>query len=63
MINVNEEILEFYNKGAEIGRLERGIGKIEYERTKDIILRYLPKEKATIYDIGGGIVVYSRWLG
>ncbi|MBU3134908.1 class I SAM-dependent methyltransferase [Clostridium gasigenes] len=63
MINVNEEILEFYNKGAEIGRLERGIGKIEYERTKDIILRYLPKEKATIYDIGGGIGVCSRWLG
>ena len=56
------EILEFYNSGAEIGRLERGIGKIECERTKEIILRYLPKEKATIFDIGGGIGVYSKWL-
>jgi len=58
----SNEILEFYNSGAEIGRLERGIGKIEYERTKEIILRYLPKEKSTIYDIGGGIGVYSKWL-
>ena len=57
------EILEFYNSGAEIGRLERGIGKIEYERTKEIILRYLPKERATIYDVGGGVGVYSKWLG
>lgn len=56
------EILEFYNSGAEIGRLESGTGKIEYERTKEIISRYLPKEKATIYDIGGGIGVYSKWL-
>jgi len=58
----SNEILEFYNSGAEIGRLERGIGKIEYERTKEIILRYLPKEKATIYDVGGGVGVYSKWL-
>jgi ubiquinone/menaquinone biosynthesis C-methylase UbiE len=60
--DIGNEILEFYNSGAEIGRLERGIGKIECERTKEIILRYLPKEKATIYDIGGGIGVYSKWL-
>jgi len=60
--DISSEILEFYNSGAEIGRLERGIGKIEYERTKEIILRYLPKEKAIIYDVGGGIGVYSKWL-
>ena len=61
--DTNNEILEFYNSGAEIGRLERGIGKIEYERTKEIILRYLPKEKTTVYDVGGGVGVYSKWLG
>jgi len=59
----SHEVLEFYNSGAEIGRLERGIGKIECERTKEIISRYLPKDKATIYDVGGGVGVYSRWLG
>lgn len=63
MINVNEEALEYYNKGAEVGRLERGIGRIEYERTKEIILRYLPKDRAVIYDIGGGVGIYSIWLG
>ena len=57
-----EQILDFYNDGAEIGRLERGIGKIEYQRTKDILERYLSTEKQVIYDIGGGIGVYSRWL-
>lgn len=63
MLDANEEVLEFYNNGAEIGRLERGIGRIEYERTKEIILRYLPKERAVIYDVGGGVGMYSRWLG
>jgi ubiquinone/menaquinone biosynthesis C-methylase UbiE len=59
---MNQEIVDFYNAGAEIGRLERGIGKIEFERTKELILRVLPKEQQRIYDIGGGIGVYSRWL-
>ena len=63
MININEEALENYNKGAEIGRLEKGIGKIEYERTKEIMLRYLPNERAVIYDVGGGVGMYSKWLG
>jgi SAM-dependent methyltransferase len=57
-----EQVLKFYNEGAEIGRLERGIGKVEYERTKEILLRYLPPKKQIIYDIGGGIGVYSSWL-
>ncbi|MBU3146756.1 bifunctional 2-polyprenyl-6-hydroxyphenol methylase/3-demethylubiquinol 3-O-methyltransferase UbiG [Clostridium sp. CF012] len=59
---INKEALEYYNNGAEIGRLERGIGKIEFERTKEIILRYLPKNRTTIYDVGGGVGIYSRWL-
>ncbi|WP_069649942.1 class I SAM-dependent methyltransferase [Caloranaerobacter ferrireducens] len=57
-----EEILEYYNKGIEADRLQCGIGKIEFERTKDIISRYLSKEKLVIYDIGGGAGTYSRWL-
>ncbi|MGJ7921655.1 class I SAM-dependent methyltransferase [Neobacillus sp. LXY-4] len=57
-----DQILRYYNGGAEIGRLHRGIGKIEYERTKEILLRYLPNESQVIYDIGGGIGAYSSWL-
>lgn len=60
--NVQKQIYDFYNNGAEIGRLERGIGKIEFERTKDIISRYISPSTQVIYDIGGGIGVYSNWL-
>lgn len=56
------EILAYYDGGAEIGRLERGIGKIELERSKEIISRYLSKSTHIIYDIGGGVGVYSSWL-
>ncbi len=55
------EIYEFYNNGAEIGRLERGLGKVEFHRTKEILSRYIDKGMV-IYDIGGGIGMYAAWL-
>ena len=55
------EIYDFYNAGAEIGRLERGLGIVEFYRTKEILSRYISTGK-TVYDIGGGIGVYSSWL-
>ena len=36
-----EEVYEFYNNGAEIGRLERGLGVVEFYRSKEIIEKYL----------------------
>ena len=56
-----DEIYEFYNNGAEIGRLERGLGKVEFLRTKEILARYIDKGKV-VYDIGGGIGMYATWL-
>ena len=56
-----DEVFEFYNNGAEIGRLERGLGIVEFDRSKEIISRYL-EGKLRIYDIGGGIGMYSGWL-
>ncbi|MCR1949818.1 class I SAM-dependent methyltransferase [Clostridium sp. DSM 100503] len=56
-----DEVIEFYNAGAEIGRLEKGLGKVEFYRSKEIIRRYI-KSNNVIYDIGGGIGVYSSWL-
>lgn len=55
------EIYDFYNAGAEIGRLEKGLGKIELYRTKEILSQYI-KGNNVIYDIGGGIGIYSAWL-
>ena len=55
------EIYDFYNNGAEIGRLERGLGIVEFHRTKEILSHYIDSGKV-IYDIGGGIGVYAAWL-
>ena len=55
------EIYDFYNNGAEIGRLERGLGIVEFHRTKEILARYIDDGKV-IYDIGGGIGMYAAWL-
>lgn len=60
MENINE-VYEFYNNGAEIDRLERGLGIVEFYRSKEIISQYITKN-STIYDIGGGIGKYSEWL-
>ena len=55
------EIYDFYNNGAEIGRLERGLGVVEFYRTNEILSRYIDTGKV-IYDIGGGIGMYAAWL-
>lgn len=51
---MHNEIYEFYNDGAEIGRLERRLGKIEFYRSKEILSRYIDGQNV-IYDVGGGI--------
>ncbi|MBQ8555513.1 MAG: methyltransferase domain-containing protein [Clostridia bacterium] len=51
-----------YNAGIEKGRLHRGLGLIEFERTKEILLEELPKPPAVIYDIGGAYGEYAFWL-
>lgn len=65
-MNDRNEIYDFYNNGAEIGRLERGLGKVEFYRTTEIFAQYLPLDRSdcrkVIYDVGGGIGRYSRWL-
>lgn len=61
MEDINE-VLEFYNAGAEKGRLERGLGKVEFYRTKEVLKKYISNINNKIYDIGGGIGIYSSWL-
>jgi SAM-dependent methyltransferase len=47
---------------VEAERLSRREGQLEFERTIEIISRYLPGPPARIIDIGGGTGVYSTWL-
>ncbi len=62
MKTIDNEVLAGYNAGIEKGRLHRGLGLIEFERTKEILLESLPPAPAVIYDIGGGYGEYSYWL-
>ncbi len=62
MKTIDKTVLAGYNAGIEKNRLRTGIGLIEFERTKEILLENLPAPPAVIYDIGGGYGEYSWWL-
>ena len=62
MKTIDTTVLAGYNAGMERNRLRTGIGLIEFERTKEILLDKLPKPPAVIYDIGGAYGEYSWWL-
>ena len=48
--------------GLERNRLDTPLGIVEFERTKEEIVRYLPQPPATVADIGGGPGAYALWL-
>ena len=62
MKTIDKSVLAGYNAGIEKNRLRSGIGLIEFERTKELLLENLPKPPAVVYDIGGGYGEYSWWL-
>ncbi len=47
---------------GEATRLAKGSHRLEFERTKEILLRYLPPPPAQILDVGGGPGAYAFWL-
>ncbi|MBV8390775.1 MAG: class I SAM-dependent methyltransferase [Mucilaginibacter sp.] len=58
---INPDIDDFYSNTSEEGRLQLGLGPLEFERNKELIGRHLPK-KGTVIDVGGGPGIYSEWL-
>jgi 2-polyprenyl-3-methyl-5-hydroxy-6-metoxy-1,4-benzoquinol methylase len=56
------EMLEYYERFAESGRLVQGAGELERVRTQSILKRYLPQPGARILDVGGGAGVHALWL-
>jgi hypothetical protein len=48
------ELHAHYSRGEERDRLSTGRGVLEFTRTTEIILRFLPAVPALVADIGGG---------
>lgn len=62
MKSIDNNVLVSYNTGVEWNRLRTDLGLIEFERTKELLLKNLPKPPAVVYDIGGGYGEYAWWL-
>jgi SAM-dependent methyltransferase len=56
-----DDVLAYYGGDVEADRLDAGAGAIEFERTKEILLRYL-EPRSTIADVGGAVGRYAEWL-
>src|SRR5262245_36463254 len=60
--HVRADMREYYERGEELSRLDEPQGQLEFERTKEIVLRHLPPPPAVVADIGGGPGRYALWL-
>jgi SAM-dependent methyltransferase len=52
----------YYARGEEAGRLSRGVPRVEFLRTIEVIGRTLPSPPSIVADIGGGPGRYTDWL-
>lgn len=59
---MNPDAAAHYDAGHEHDRLSSPHGRLEFERSKDIILRNIFTAPAKILDLGGGTGHYSFWL-
>jgi SAM-dependent methyltransferase len=57
-----EATAAYYNRGNERERLSEPRGSIEFERTRELLQRFLPPSPAVVADIGGGPGRYAFWL-
>ncbi len=57
-----DEIIRHYASGYEADRLKAGGGQLECERTRELLLRFLPRPPVTILDVGGGPGAHACWL-
>jgi ubiquinone/menaquinone biosynthesis C-methylase UbiE len=56
------DVVNYYTRFAEESRLETGSAQLEFERTKELLLRFLPAPPAQIVDVGGASGSYAFWL-
>lgn len=61
--DLKRQLVGFYQDTADEEReATSGHGRLEFERTQEILLRHLPPAPAVIADIGGGLGRYALWL-
>jgi ubiquinone/menaquinone biosynthesis C-methylase UbiE len=56
------EVIEYYTQFAEESRLGAGSSQLEFERTRELLERFLPPPPSRILDIGGAAGAYAFWL-
>jgi SAM-dependent methyltransferase len=59
---LDPDIRRFYDRYDEGARLGQGPFQLEGERTRELLLRYLPPAPARVLDVGGGAGAYACWL-
>jgi SAM-dependent methyltransferase len=60
-MTVPDDVLGFYESGAEADRLRAGEGALELLRTQELLARFLPAG-ARVADVGGAAGHYAAWL-
>jgi ubiquinone/menaquinone biosynthesis C-methylase UbiE len=58
----SSDVQSYYATFPEESRLASGPSRLEFERTKEVLGRLLPRPPAQIVDVGGAAGVYSSWL-
>lgn len=63
-MELNPAIRVYYERGEEAARLDGGMasGPLEFERTQELIRRFIPGGALDIVDVGGGPGLYASWL-
>jgi ubiquinone/menaquinone biosynthesis C-methylase UbiE len=56
------EVAGHYSSGYEAGRLSKGAGILDRERSRELLKRFLPPSPAVILDVGGGPGGHAFWL-
>ncbi len=57
-----EQVAEHYASGYEAQRLHTGAGRLDRERSRELLQRFLPPAPATVLDVGGGPGGHACWL-
>lgn len=62
-MTVDPRLLDYYSSMySEAERLVTRDGPLEFVRTQELLLRYLPGPPARVLDVGGGPGRYAAWL-